>query len=282
MKDLVKMNTPLVSIIIPCYNDWQYVEQSVFSALNQTYTNREIIIVDDGSNEKTKLVLNKLESKITKLIIQENKGQSTARNVGIREAKGEYILVLDSDDYFEQTFCEKAIKILSNDKEFKLVSCHAMLLYEEGKSSVYKHHGGNIESFLFENNALGSALFKKKDWENCGKYDENMKDGFEDWEFYIRLLKKGGNAYIISEPLYTYRKRTDSTTIKATSLKYNLQKYIFVKNQELYKQHYSDLVDYLISNVKREEKEKIKNTQRLEFKIGKKILTPLRWIKSLF
>ena len=109
-----------------------------------------------------------------------------------------------------------------------------------------------------------------------------MKDGFEDWEFYIRLLKKGGNAYIISEPLYTYRKRTDSTTIKATSLKYNLQKYIFVKHQELYKQHYSDLVDYLISNVKREEKEKIKNTQRLEFKIGKKILTPLRWIKSLF
>ena len=276
------MNTSLLSIIIPCYNDFKYIEQSVNSALKQTYQNKEVIVVDDGSNLKTKKVLKKLEIQLTKLITQENQGQSTARNVGIREAKGEYILVLDSDDFFEETFCEKAIKILSNDKEVKLVSCYAVLLYEDGKSSVYKHHGGNIENFLFENNAMGSALFKKKDWENCGNYDENMKDGFEDWEFYIRLLKNGGNAFIISEPLYTYRKRTDSTTIKATSLKYNLQKYIFVKHQELYKQHYSELVDYLISNAKREEKEKIKNTQRLEFKIGKKILTPLRWIKSLF
>ena len=59
MKDLVKMNTPLVSIIIPCYNDWQYVEQSVFSALNQTYTNREIIIVDDCSSDNSLDIINK-------------------------------------------------------------------------------------------------------------------------------------------------------------------------------------------------------------------------------
>ncbi len=96
----------LVSIIIPCYNDEQYIEQCVNSALNQTYSNIEVIVVDDGSNRKTKTVLKKLEPNITTLITQNNQGQSTARNVGIRYAKGNYILVLDSDDYFEPTFCE--------------------------------------------------------------------------------------------------------------------------------------------------------------------------------
>ena len=73
---------PLISIVIPCYNDWQYVEQAVNSALNQTYPNKEVIVVDDGSNKKTKLVLKTIEPRITKLITQENQGQSTA---GVRQ-----------------------------------------------------------------------------------------------------------------------------------------------------------------------------------------------------
>ena len=95
--------TKLVSIIIPCYNDWQFVEQAVDSVLKQTYSNIEIIVVDDGSDSETKTVLKRIEPKITKLIAQENQGQSVARNVGIQESKGQYILTLDSDDFFETT-----------------------------------------------------------------------------------------------------------------------------------------------------------------------------------
>lgn len=84
---------PKVSIVIPCYNDDQYIEQSVQSALNQTYPNIEIIVVDDGSNTKTKEVLKKIEPKITQLITQENQGQSTARNVGICS---NYCSIMDS------------------------------------------------------------------------------------------------------------------------------------------------------------------------------------------
>ena len=101
-------NSYLTSIIIPCYNDAQYIEQSVLSAVNQTYPYIEVIVVDDGSNAETKKILKKLESKIFKLITQENYGQSKARNIGIEAANGDYILVLDSDDYIESTFCEKA------------------------------------------------------------------------------------------------------------------------------------------------------------------------------
>jgi glycosyltransferase involved in cell wall biosynthesis len=271
----------LVSIVIPCFNDAKYIEQAVNSVLNQSYPYKEIIVVDDGSNLETKVVLQKLESKITKLITQNNLGQSTARNVGIRESKGDYILVLDSDDFFEPSFVEKAVKVFLENKNTKIVTCFANLILENGKSYVYKPKGGDVACFLCSNGALGSAMFRKKDWKISGGYDETLRQGFEDWEFYIRLLQKEGIAQVIEEPLYNYRKRNNTTTQRANIVKYELLYYLFLKNRELYEKYLDDYVYYLLSKIEIEEGEKIKNTQRLEFKIGKAILKPLRWVKSL-
>lgn len=272
----------LISIIIPCFNDAQFIEQAIDSAKNQIYSDKEIIVIDDGSNIVTKGVLKTLESKITKLITQENKGQSTARNVGINQAKGDYILVLDSDDYFEPSFCEKAMKVFKENDDVKLVTCYANLHFNKNKDSyVFKPGGGTIKSFLTSNSALGSALFMKKDFMLVGGYDEKMKQGFEDWEFYIRLLKNGGSAYVIPEPLYNYRKRKNTTTSKANLIKSELHQYIYLKHKDLNIKFYDEFVAQLISKLNRIEREKIKNTQRLEFKIGKTVLKPFRWIKSL-
>lgn len=272
-------NKPLISIIIPCYNDAQYIEQAVSSALNQTYPNKEVIVVDDGSSEETKKVLKKIAPQITKLITQENQGQSTARNVGIKEAEGEYILLLDSDDFFEPTFCEKAWAFFLNNTEVKLVTCQANLLFKNGLVHVYTPMGGPISNFIITNSALGTSLFKKDDWANCGGYDESMRSGFEDWEFFIRLLKKGGVAEVIQEPLYNYRKGHLSTTIKANKIKYELLQYIYFQHQDLYKENYELFIAHLLSRIEREEKEKLKNLNRLEFKIGFAILKPFRFIK---
>jgi glycosyltransferase involved in cell wall biosynthesis len=276
----VKKNI-LVSIVIPCYNDAQYIEQAVNSALNQVYPDKEVIVVDDGSDIETKAVLQKIERKITKLITQENKGQSTARNVGIRESKGEYILVLDSDDYFEPDFVEKAVAVFLENKNTKIVTCFANLILENEMSYVYKPKGGDIASFLCSNNALGSAMFRNEDWQTSGGYDETMLQGFEDWEFYIRLLQKEGLAQVIEEPLYNYRKRNNTTTHRANAVKYKLLLYLFHKHNELYRMYLDDYVSYLLSKIEKEEYEKIKNTQRLEYKIGKVILKPFRWINSI-
>lgn len=274
-------NVPLISIIIPCYNDAQYIEQSVNSALNQTYANKEVIVVDDGSNAETKAVLKKLIPQITKLITQENLGQSTARNVGIKEAKGDYILVLDSDDYFEPTFCEKAIAFFLKNKDAKIVTCYANRIFDNNIIDVFKPKGGNIKDFLLNNCAMGSAMFIKTDWSNIYGYDELMRKGFEDWEFYIRLLQNGGEAFVIKETLFNYRLRNDSTTSNANKIKYDLLKYIYFKHQDLYKVNYELFISHLLNKIEREEIEKIKNTHRLEFEIGKAILKPFRWIKSL-
>ena len=275
------MKSILISIIIPCYNDAQYIEQSVLSALNQTYSNIEVIVVDDGSNEETKKVLKKLENQITKLITQENKGQSTARNVGIEASKGDYILVLDSDDFFEPSFCEKAIPLFLNNDLVRIVTCQAILWYKDGSKDLFTPRGGNIINFMHYNDALGTSMFKKEDWQSSRGYDESMRNGFEDWEFFIRLLEMEGIAEVIHEPLYNYRKQNTSTTTIANSKKYELIKYIYLKHEELYKNNFESFVFYMLSRIEREELEKIKNTQRLEFKIGKAILKPFRLVKTL-
>lgn len=275
-------NTDLISIIIPCYNDWLYIDQAVNSAVNQTFLNKEIIVVDDGSDTKTKEVLKKLELKITKLITQENQGQSRARNVGIKAAKGDYILLLDSDDFFESSLCKKAIELFKSNENIKLVTCQANLLFDDGSSRIFTPKGGEIDNFIFGNNALGTSMFKKADWYSCGGYDEQMRNGFEDWEFFIRLLKNGGQAEVIQESLYTYRKRKNTTTTVANSRKYELLAYVFNKNKTLYVDNFEQYTDYLLKLIQKEEIDKKKKMNSIEYKIGKTILKPYRILKSFF
>jgi glycosyltransferase involved in cell wall biosynthesis len=273
---------PLISIIIPCYNDAQYIEQSVQSALNQTYPYKEIIVVDDGSNAVTKAILKKLEPKIDQLITQENLGQSTARNVGIKAAKGEYILILDSDDYFEPTFCEEAITAFKSDENIVIVTCQANLLFPDGSTQLYIPQGGNIGNFMYTNCALGTSMFKKSDWARVGGYDETMRSGFEDWEFFIRLTKIGKYAFVIQKPLFNYRKRQFSTTSKANQIRYELWHYIFTKNKDLYVENFDNFVLFLMNKLKQAEHERLKQYNKIEYKIGFTLLKPLRFIKSLF
>lgn len=277
------LNQPLISIIIPCYNDASYIKESVDSAINQAYFNKEIIVIDDGSNKTTKEVLKKIEPYINKLITQDNKGQSAARNKGIKEAKGEYILVLDSDDFFEESFCEKSIKLIQKDLSIKIVTSYSNIISEKRKKKyLFKPIGGNISEMLLNNVAMGSCLFKKKDWKESGGYDENMRNGFEDWEFYIRLLKDNGRVEVIKEHLFNYRKRINSTTSKANKIKYDILKYIYQKNEDIYINYFNDFISFLLSRIEREEKEKLKMYSKIEYKIGYNVLKPLRFVKRIF
>lgn len=274
-------NNLLISIIIPCYNDALYVEQSVNSALNQSYPNIEVIVVDDGSNKETKEILKQLEPKITKLLTQENQGQSKARNVGIDASKGDYIFVLDSDDFMESKLIEKAVQLI-DDADAKIVCCFATIILDDNSKSIYKPAGGTIKDFLFANNALGSVLFKKSDWTKILGYDEFMRRGFEDWEFYIRLLKNGGRAEVIQELLFNYRKRRFSTTAIANKKKYELLKYIFCKHKDLYKENFEEMITYLLDAAYDNRKNELKRIKSIDFRIGYLLLRPLRFIKRFF
>ena len=269
-----------ISIIIPCYNDEPYIEQSINSALGQDYENKEVIVIDDGSNEVTKAKLRELEPRVTKLITQENKGASAARNAGISAAKGKYILTLDSDDYFEKSFCRKAFKIINENPEAKIISCYAKR-FRNNEFVIIKHRNATIKDFLKYNHALGNALFYKSDWEKIGGYDEKMECGYEDWEFFLRILQDGGYSHIIPEPLFNYRLKEVSNSTMAERNKYELLKYIYLKHKDLYSDNFEILIDHLLSRLEIVEKAERKNLNKPEFRIGEKILKPIRKIKRI-
>ena len=269
------MQQEKVSIVIACYNDHEYIKQAVQSALNQTYENKEIIIVDDGSNLKTKAVLKDLEPNLDLIITQDNRGVCAARNLGIKAATGTFILILDSDDFYEPTFCEKAVQILQNNSKIKIVTCYANWFSSNGESLKFEPEGGKLENFLINSAAL-SVMFRKSEVLASGGYDENMKSGYEDWELYLRLLKSGGSAEVIPEFLFNYRNKNNSRNKKANRKKHEILEYIYIKHNDIYKENFEFFIHEWLKAIKKSEAFKQQVMDSLDYKIGHKILKPLR------
>ncbi len=115
-------SSPLVSILIPCYNSEQWLAETIESALAQTWKNIEIIIVDDGSTDNSLAIAKSFESSIVKVISQENKGASTARNIALKEAQGDFIQYLDADDLLAPDKIELQVGLLENNGDCNLVA----------------------------------------------------------------------------------------------------------------------------------------------------------------
>ena len=117
---------------MPCFNDGEYIRESINSALNQTYKNIELIIIDDGSTDiKTINILNSIRDKRIKVLKTKRLGPSGARNEGIRNSNGKYILPLDSDDLIDKTYIEKAVNIMEEREDVGIVYCKAELFGEK-------------------------------------------------------------------------------------------------------------------------------------------------------
>src|SRR5574341_1935425 len=123
-----------VSAIIPVYNGEKYIEDAIRSVLTQTFSDLELIIVDDGSTDKTgEICKGFLSDSRVKYIYQENQGVSSARNTGIKRSNGEYVAFLDADDYWLPDKTEEQIKFLKIHKEFGMVHCGIYLLNARGE-----------------------------------------------------------------------------------------------------------------------------------------------------
>ena len=271
-----------MSVVIPVYNTGVYLEQCILSAKNQTYPSIEIVVVHDGSNNETKQVLHNLKNHIDILLTQENTGQSTARNKGIHAGSGDYILILDSDDYFMPEFVAKAISVLLKKPLVKFVSSYVQRFHENTMGPLVKMEGGSIEAYLFRNASVGNGLFRKNELLEIGGYDQEMREGYEDWEMMIRLLKNGGEAVVLPEALFMYRSSLKFTTHSAKTKRPQLLHYIFCKHPELYENRLETTLDFFRREQERLSREITKVQERKEFRIGAAILRPLRFIKKVF
>lgn len=270
------MNLPKISIVVPCYNQAQYLNECIESVINQTYSNWECIIVNDGSSDNTIEIAEWWVKKDNRfrLLNKENGGICDARNKGIEIAKGEWILPLDADDRIGSQYLELASQKFS---DYDIIYCNGRLFGTENrdlKAPIY-----NKNNILYDNTIFCSAFFKKESWEKVGKYDINMIFGFEDWEFWINLIFHGYDRVFRLEPIqFFYRRKDTSRDIeinKALSKANKMRAYIIKKHSDIYAQYiFKDHLYFLKIKNRREKYEQLIFNNifgRIYFKLSKSL-----------
>ena len=226
------MKPALISVIVPCYNQAQYLSDALDSVLKQTFTNWECIIVNDGSPDNTDKVAKifcELDARF-KYADKKNGGLSAARNFGISLAIGNYILPLDADDKIGSNYLNDAFLILEKNKNVKIVYCNAVLFGSETGNWILPNY--SVEILLKENIIFCSAFFRKSDFTKIiGGYDETMVNGFEDWDMWLTLLKNGGEVVKIDKIHFYYRKKNNSMLTKmSVETKNQIDNYVHLKH----------------------------------------------------
>jgi glycosyltransferase involved in cell wall biosynthesis len=206
------MINDIVSIVIPAYNAEKYLKETVNSALASSYQFLEIIIVNDGSTDKTQQVIENIVNKHNhiKVYRQTNQGVSVARNLGISNATGKYILPLDADDLISTDYIENAVEILNSNEQVKMVN-------GQGEFFGDRHGKWNLKPYsrrlLARKNMLYiSGIFRKSDFDKTDGFCPEIK-GPEDWDFWISLLKRGGEVVRLPEICLYYRIHGNSKRI---------------------------------------------------------------------
>lgn len=200
---------PKVSVIIPCFNHGAYLDEAVDSVLAQTFQDFEILVVDDGSTDpQTVRILQDYNRPKTRVIHTTNQGLAIARNNGIREARGDYILPLDADDKIGTGYLADAVPILDNYPDMGIVYSEAAFFGIRG--GLWNLPEYSLDGILRNNIIFCSALFRKADWEAVGGYNVNMVYGWEDWDFWLSLIGLGRKVYRIPKIHFQYRLREAS------------------------------------------------------------------------
>lgn len=197
-----------VSVVIPSYNRASYLPQAVGSVLDQTRLPEEILVVDDGSTDNTAEVVSALRGPV-RYLHQSNRGAGAARNYGIREAKGDYVALLDTDDLWFPEKLARQVAILDQRPEVGLVHSASELMDEGGvpTGEVWgkaDYHGRIYERLLFANGVnASSVLVRRHLLLEVGAYDEAFPL-LENWELWLRLSKVCEFAYQ-EAPMTRYR-----------------------------------------------------------------------------
>ena len=206
---------PTVSVIIPTYNRASMLNEAIQSVLDQTYSDYEIVVVDDGSTDNTRNVVNKFSDKRVRYVFQENRGRSNARNHGISLAQGRYIAFLDSDDLFLPHKLERQVIALNENAEFGMVYSSAICTDEQGKEMgcMYK---ATASGWIYSKVAfyvpltiiLPTVMLRTEVLSQLGGFDENM-ERFEDTDMWRRVARKF-KILAIPEPLCRIRTHSDN------------------------------------------------------------------------
>lgn len=237
-----------IEAVITSYNQGSMIQEAVQSLCSQTRLPRKIIIIDDGSTDEDSLrVLKDMEKKsdfpIPVLVhYQKNGGVSAARNAGIKNTQSSMVLVLDGDDKLEPDYIESVGKLLHDNPS--MVAASSWMHTFGVLDALVCPAGGNIVPFLSNNCCPATHILRRENFEQCGGYDESMRSGFEDWDFFLSMLETLPEACIgiVEKPLINYCTAPASSNIKSMNKRLELMRYIIEKHIVSYRNHVADVI----------------------------------------
>ncbi len=227
------MENSLVSIIIPAYNAEKYISEAMESVLNSDYENIEVIVMDDGSTDRTKQIAETFHEKDARVSVfsQPNGGASSARNNAIELSKGLYILPVDADNRISENYVSQAVKVLQKNPEVKLVSSEAEFFGE--KSGRWNFSPFSLNLLCRRNLVDNCAMYRKTDWKMAGGYCNQIL-GREDWDFWLSLFETGGEFVRLPIVGFYYRVRSDSKRVRTRHLNKQIIDYLNVRHKPLF------------------------------------------------
>lgn len=236
---------PILSIIIPCYNSESTLESTLDSVISQDFQDWEAIMVNDGSPDNLEDIALKWIEKDArfKYFKKENGGLGSARNYGINEAKGNFILPLDSDNTISKSFAKKAITIIQENVNVGVVYGDAMYFGE--KNEPWKVGVFDKYRMLEHNYIDACAIIRKSLFIDLGLYDESLPhQGHEDWDFWLRVLTTNYTFSYLEEVTFNYRVDKDSM-IKRFTKEMMEENIFFIKNKhsQLYQKAFSQILN---------------------------------------
>ena len=257
----------LISVVIPAYNHEKYIEECIRSIMAQTYQNIELLVLDDGSKDKTFEILHSLkpecEDRFVRVVFetQENQGMPKTSNILIEKANGTYIYGIASDDKAKPYAIERLHDFLSQNPDYvlavgdnEIIDQDSNRIYWDNKRNIVSAENascrtvgedlginntdkfGHYETLLRSNHVPNGYLIRRQAMIDCGKYDPDIL--LEDWYIHLQLIKIGKFKYI-PDILFSYRWH-DSNTIKSEAIE--------KKRKEIYRQIYLHEKNYCFSN----------------------------------
>lgn len=204
---------PLITVYITNYNYGQFIEEAINSVLMQEKVNLELFIIDDGSSDNSKLIIEKFRNTENVVIVyQKNKGLNVTNNIALRLSNGSYIMRLDADDYLEANALYELSKALDNDPELGLVFPDYFIVDKDGNHvETHQRHNFKKEVSLYDQAAHGACTMIRTSFlKNLGGYNENYKcqDGYELWVKFVNKYKVTN----INKPLFSYRQHGNNLT----------------------------------------------------------------------
>jgi glycosyltransferase involved in cell wall biosynthesis len=266
---------PSVAVVVPVFNPGALLVETVESIRRQTHP-CELILVDDGSTDADTLeALASLDTVDVRVMRQENSGPGSARNTGIRATRATYILPVDADDLIEPDYVEQAVELLESRPDVGVVYCRADRFGDA--QGLWELPPFDPAAMAVDNIVFATAMFRRADWELVGGYDETLRRGGEDWDFWLSLIELGRQVVQLPDVLFHYRIHGQPRNFQRHDLA-GLYADVFRKHERFFLDHLD-----VIYEKRFEMQDELRRLRRIEDRATRlaRVLPPLsKWLRT--